>query len=75
LIPTKTIKTRRCVIKSDTFGHEDEINQAGIPILNILLPELHDLLDQTVTNEDYEKQLKYVMKFQNDKTEIHRDPN
>jgi bifunctional DNase/RNase len=42
----------------DTFGHEDEVNQAGDTYSKHTLPELHDLLDQAVTNEDYEKAAK-----------------
>jgi bifunctional DNase/RNase len=42
----------------ETFGHEDESNQAGDTYSKHTLPELHDLLDQAVTNEDYEKAAK-----------------
>ncbi len=42
----------------DTFGHEDQTNHAGDTYSKHTLPELHDLLDQAVANEDYEKAAK-----------------
>ncbi len=42
----------------ETFGHEEETNQSGDVYSKHTLQELNDLLDQAVSQEDYEKAAK-----------------
>jgi bifunctional DNase/RNase len=42
----------------ETFGHEEESNQSGDVYAKHSLTELNDLLDQAVSQEDYEKAAK-----------------